>query len=152
MYKDYIEQAPMFGHDDVLKLRSFISRYVKSGDNKEVLYRIENGKLRPSKMLQDTLAKMLKGNKEFTMIDEQKVIFEEAKSLATQAINNQRKKVFVVEGGPGTGKTVVAINLLVELINKGLTSMYVTKNAAPRHVFEEKLKGIYKKNYIDHLK
>lgn len=151
MYKDYIEQAPMFGHDDVLKLRSFISRYVKSGDNKEVLYRIENGKLRPSKMLQDTLAKMLKGNKEFTMIDEQKVIFEEAKSLATQAINNQRKKVFVVEGGPGTGKTVVAINLLVELINKGLTSMYVTKNAAPRHVFEEKLKGIYKKNYIDHL-
>jgi len=151
LYKEYIDQAPMFGHDDVLKLRNFIRKYVKTGDNKEVLYRIENGKLRPSKMLQDTLAKMLQGNKEFTMIDEQKVIFEEAKSLAEDAVDHQKKKVLVVEGGPGTGKTVVAINLLVELIKEGFTSMYVTKNAAPRNVFEEKLKGVYKKNYINHL-
>ena len=151
MYKEYIDRAPMFGHDDVLKLRNFVRQFIKSGDNKEVLYRIENGKLRPSKMLQDTLAKMLQGNKEFTMIDEQKVIFEEAKALANDAVDHGKKKVLVVEGGPGTGKTVVAINLLVELINEGFTSMYVTKNAAPRNVFEEKLKGTYKKNYINHL-
>ena len=93
IYKEYIDQAPMFGHDDVLKLRSFIKKYVKSGDNKEVLYRIENGKLRPSKMLQDTLANMLKGNKEFYMIDEQKVIFEEAKRLAIEANKTGNKKV-----------------------------------------------------------
>ena len=151
MYKNYIDQAPMFGHDDVLKLREFIKKYVKTGDDEQILYRIENGKLRPSKMLQDTLASMLQGNEEFTMIDEQKVIFEEAKAMAIDACDNGKKKVLVVEGGPGTGKTVVAINLLVKLINEGLTSLYVTKNAAPRHVFENKLKGAYTKTYIDHL-
>ena len=151
IYKEYIDQAPMFGHDDVLKLRSFIKKYVKSGDNKEVLYRIENGKLRPSKMLQDTLANMLKGNKEFYMIDEQKVIFEEAKRLAIEANKTGNKKVLVVEGGPGTGKTVVAINLLVDLMNLGYTSLYVTKNAAPRSVFEQKLKGDFKSAFIKHL-
>ena len=151
LYKNYIDQAPIFGHDDVLKLREFIKKYVKTGDDEQVLYRIENGKLRPSKMLQDTLVKMLQGNEEFMMIDEQKVIFEEAKAMAIEACDQGKKKVLVVEGGPGTGKTVVAINLLVKLINEGLTSLYVTKNAAPRNVFEEKLKGIYKRNYINHL-
>ena len=150
-YAEYIEQAPMFGYDDVLKLRNFIKKYVVTGDNKEVLYRIENGKLRPSKMLQDTLASMLKGNQEFLMIDEQKVIYEDAKLMAIEANKQQKKKVLVIEGGPGTGKTVVAINLLVELINSGLTAFYVTKNAAPRSVFQEKLKGEFRKSYIDHL-
>jgi len=151
LYKEYIDQAPMFGHEDVVKLRNFIRKYVKTGDDKDVLYRIESGKLKPSKMLQDTLASMLQGNKEFTMIDDQKVIFEEAKSLALEANDTGTKKVLIVEGGPGTGKTVVAINLLVELIKKGLTSLYVTKNSAPRAVFENKLKGIYKQKYINHL-
>ena len=151
LYKEYIDQAPMFGHEDVVKLRNFIRKYVKTGDDKDVLYRIESGKLKPSKMLQDTLASMLQGNKEFTMIDDQKVIFEETKSLALEANGTGTKRVLIVEGGPGTGKTVVAINLLVELIKKGLTSLYVTKNSAPRAVFENKLKGIYKQKYINHL-
>lgn len=151
LYKEYIDQAPMFGKEDVLRLRNYIKKYVKTGDNKEVLYRIENGKLRPSKMLQDTLANMLQGNREFYMIDEQKVIFENAKSLAIEANKTGKKNVLVVEGGPGTGKTVVAINLLVELMNLGYTSFYVTKNAAPRSVFEQKLKGKYKSSYIKHL-
>lgn len=151
IYSEYIKQAPLFGHDDVIKLREYIKKYVKTGDNKQVLYRIENGKLRPSKMLQDTLASMLDGNKEFYMIDEQKVIFEHAKLLAIEANKTNKKKVLVVEGGPGTGKTVVAINLLVDLMNLGYASMYVTKNSAPRNVFEQKLKGKYKSTYINHL-
>lgn len=151
IYREYIDQAPLFGKEDVLRLRTFIKKYVKTGDNKEVLYRIEKGKLRPSKMLQDTLASMLKGNKEFYMIDEQKVIYEQAKLLAKEANETGKKSVFVVEGGPGTGKTVIAINLLVDLINSGYTSMYVTKNNAPRNVFEYKLKGDFKQKFISHL-
>ncbi len=151
LYKEYIDDAPLFGYNDVMKLRTFIKKYIKTGDDKQILYRIENGKLKPSKMLQDTLLNMLKGNREFYMIDEQKVIFEEAVLLAKGANENEKKHVFVVEGGPGTGKTVIAINLLVSLMNLGYTSLYVTKNAAPRNVFMEKLKGSYRKAYIDHI-
>ena len=63
-YREYIEAAPLFGHTDVLKLRSFIKKYVRNGDDKSILYRIEDGKLRPSKMLQDSLESMLKGNRD----------------------------------------------------------------------------------------
>lgn len=150
-YAEYIKQAPMFGSGDFAKLREFIKKYIFYGDDKEILYEIENGKIRPSKRLQDSLVKMLNGNREFTMIDEQKVIYEDAIALAKTATENDAKQVLIVEGGPGTGKSVLAINLLVELTKNNLTCFYVTKNAAPRNVFRDKLKGNFKKSYIDNL-
>lgn len=52
----------------------------------------------------------------------------------------------------GTGKSVVAIQLLCDLIQKGYAVNYVAKNAAPRNVYFEKLKkNNYKFNYIKNL-
>lgn len=59
--------------------------------------------------------------------------------------------MFVVEGGPGTGKSVVAINLLVTLSKLGLVCKYVSKNAAPRSVYESKLTGTFRKTEISNL-
>src|SRR5699024_6645823 len=148
VYEYYIEQAPTFVKGDAAKLRSFIKKHIKYGDNKETLYKIESGKIKPSKSLQDSLSSMLKGNEEFVMIDEQKVVYEEAKSLAEKAKRTGEKQVLIVEGGPGTGKSVVAINLLVQLTNEEQVVQYVTKNAAPRHIYEQKLKGDYRKTEI----
>ena len=150
-YKEYINEAPLFSHNDVLKLREFIKKYIEIGDDKEVLYEIENGRIRPSKMLQDALGSMLKGNKEFYMIDSQKIVYEYALRDAIDTVNSNAKKVFIVKGGPGTGKSVLAVNLLVELNKKNMTCFYVTKNSAPRLVYSNKLRGNFTKKYIDHL-
>lgn len=139
-YKVYIEQAPMFGSKDFEKLRNFIKTYITEGDNKEGLYIIENGKIKPSKMLQDSFSSVLKGNKEFVLIDDQKVIYEEALQMGINTLIHNEKNVLIVEGGPGTGKSVLAINLLRQFLNRGLNSFYVTKNSAPREVFKAKLK------------
>ncbi|MCG6183477.1 DUF2075 domain-containing protein, partial [Anoxybacillus sp. LAT_26] len=61
------------------------------------------------------------------------------------------KQVMIIEGGPGTGKSVLAINLLVALTNESMTCQYVTKNAAPRSIYATKLKGDFKKGRIDNL-
>lgn len=150
-YQEYIKEAPMFGSKDFLKLRKFIKKYITEGDDRKLLYKIENGKIRPSKRLQDSLGKMLKGNKEFNMIDEQKVIYEDAIGMAIDTMANKSKNVLVVQGGPGTGKSVLAINLLVELTKRNMTCFYVTKNSAPRSVFSSKLKGNFRKTYINNL-
>ncbi|MBD1222138.1 DUF2075 domain-containing protein [Virgibacillus halodenitrificans] len=151
VYNYYIEQAPVFTKGDAKKLRDFIKTYIKHGDNKETLYKIEKGKIRPSKSLQDSLSSMLKGNDEFIMIDEQKVVYEEALRLADEAQRTNTKQVLVVEGGPGTGKSVLAINLLVELTKKSLVAQYVTKNSAPRNIYATKLKKDFRKTHIDNL-
>lgn len=150
-YQEYLEAAPLFGHDDVVNLRSFIKKYIASGDNGKVLYEIDHGRIRPSKMLQDSLSEMLKGNQEFYMIDFQKIVYEYALRTAIDTVESSTKNVMIVRGGPGTGKSVLAINLLVELIKRDMSCFYVTKNAAPRHVYSVKLKGKYTQKYINHL-
>ena len=150
-YKEYTDKAPLFGHNDVINLRNFIKKYIESGDDGNILYEIDHGRIRPSKMLQDSLAQMLKGNREFYMIDEQKIIYEYALRNAIDTVAENKKNVMIVRGGPGTGKSVLAINLLVELNNRNMTCFYVTKNAAPRNVFSAKLRGNYTQTYINHL-
>ncbi|MDM8203517.1 DUF2075 domain-containing protein [Faecalicoccus acidiformans] len=148
-YEYYMEKAPVFTRGDTDKLASFISKYIKKG-NPDVLYHIDNGRIIPSKSLQDSLSSMLKGNQEFTLIDEQKVIFEKALEVAKKDTN--RKKVYIIHGGPGTGKSVLAINLLVAILNLSQNVMYITKNSAPREVYRKKLtEGKYRKAYVDNL-
>lgn len=147
-YEYYIDKAPVFIRGDTDKLAKFISKYVKKG-NPDVLYHIEQGRIVPSKSLQDSLSSMLKGNREFTLIDEQKVVFERALEIVR---NQNKKKVYIIHGGPGTGKTVLAINMLVAILNMNQNVMYVTKNSAPREVYRKKLtEGKYRKAYIDNL-
>lgn len=152
IYKPYFDEAPLYGKHDALKLRNFIKKYIKYGDNSDILLRIDNGKIRPSKKLQDNLASMLEGNKEFVMIDEQKIAYELAIKMARESYIDDKKRVLIVEGGPGTGKSVVAINLLVDIMQDDMLSLYVTKNSAPREVFFEKLRGgKYSLNYLKNL-
>lgn len=149
-YGEYTEKAPSFLKNDAQDLARFIKQFVKYGDANKIMYRIEKGKISPSKNLADKLASLLEGNQEFLMIDEQKLVYETSLHMARTATPDN-KQVLIVEGGPGTGKSVVAINLLVEITNnKGLVQ-YVTKNAAPRAVYESRLTGTYKKSRISNM-
>ena len=159
LYKEAISYAPIFLAEDVSKLRNFIKGYIKKKDNIDLLMKIENGKLKPAKALQDSLASMLRGNEEFYLIDEQKVAYETIKKLVSNSLKESnkvnglnQKYTIIVEGGPGTGKSVVAIKLLCDLIQKGYSANYVTKNSAPREVYFEKLKkDKHKLSYIKTL-
>lgn len=151
-FDEVLKESPLFVRDDVRKLQAFIKRYIKKGDSKNTLYYIDGSEIKPSKSLQDSLSAMLKGKREFTLIDEQKVVYEKILAMSRRSQKDGRKRVFIVEGGPGTGKTVVAINLLVELTRGDQLVAYVTKNSAPRNVFEAKLKeGAFKRKNISAL-
>ena len=150
-YSELIEKAPAFFKNDVERLASFLKQHVKYGDTGNIMYRIEHGRIRPSKNLADSLASMIRGNVEFTLLDEQKLVYETALQLAHLANRTGKKQVLIVEGGPGTGKSVVAINLLVELTKAEILCQYVSKNAAPRAVYADVLAGTKSKAVIGSL-
>ena len=151
-YSNAIELAPLFLKHDQLKLREFVKQFIKKPDKGEILYTIENGKIKPSVALQDVIGTLLKGNKVFTMIDEQQVAYATIKKLVESTIDTDEKHTVIIQGGPGTGKSVIAVNLLSELIRKGYNVEYVTKNAAPRNVFvTELVRQDYKKRYVENL-
>lgn len=154
VYAEHIAKAPLFFHGptEIERLAEFIARHVRRGDRGQLLYRIEGGEIRPTQSLMDRVADMIKGNPAFVLLDDQKVVFEEARHRADEAnLVGAPKQVVIVRGGPGTGKSVVAVSLLAELVKQGNNARYVSKNAAPREVYRELLAGRLQKNRITAL-
>ncbi|MBC3386270.1 DNA/RNA helicase domain-containing protein [Pseudomonas sp. SWRI179] len=151
-YQAHTHKAPLFlkGPEELTKLRNFLKKHITHGDNKEVLYELSNGKIRPSKALAEALTGLMDGKPEFVLIDDQKEVFESALVAGTEA-SIKAPRVLIIEGGPGTGKTVLAINLLVRLTALKLMTKYVSKNAAPRKVYESKLVGTIKRSHFSNF-
>lgn len=119
IYKTYLDVAPAFTNGQTRELREFIKRFVKKGDNKQILYCIDNGKIKPSKSLQDSITSMVEGKDEFIMIDEQKVVYENILEISKRCQEDNKKRTIICKGGPGTGKSVIAIRSLAALTNLG---------------------------------
>lgn len=150
-YEAYTLDAPPFTKGQVSDLRAFIKKCVRTGDKSDVLYLVDHGAIRPSKSLQNAIASMIRGNKEFTMIDEQRVAYEEIIQLSIKSQKDHKKRTVICKGGPGTGKSVIAVCLLAELTQRGQFVQYVSKNSAPRQVYAAKLKGEVTKSSIDNM-
>ena len=99
VYHDAINKAPVFIESDYEKLRHFIEKYIKYPSKKDLLFEIDNGKIKPSKMLIDALGNMLNNNKEFELLDEQRVVFELLYKEASKRMKDGKKKVFMLKEG-----------------------------------------------------
>ena len=136
IYQEWTEIAPFFIKNEVCAFSEFVKKHITKKSSKgDLLYLIDHGRLRPTKALQDSLASMVKGNKEFMLLDEQAVCFDMCLKTMNQCLKDRKKRTIIIQGGPGTGKSVLAVNLLMEYINQSLNASYVTKNSAPREAF-----------------
>jgi uncharacterized protein len=95
-----------------------------------VSVRVEQSKYRASKKLLDHVAKTIQGKPEYILLDEQLVVFDQVMHEAEVGVDGKRKTVIIVRGGPGTGKSVIAMNLLGGLSGRGFNSHYVTGSRA----------------------
>lgn len=154
IYKEWYQAAPFFIKNEVREFRDFIKKYIKKKSSRgDVLYFIENGRLRPTKALQESLISMVRGNKEFILLDEQAVCMDICLRTLEQCYRDGKKRTIVIQGGPGTGKSVLAVNLLMEAISRKMNASYVTKNSAPREAFVTLLSqgNAFKATDIKHL-
>lgn len=151
-YEEIIKRVPLFLQMDGIGLQNYIAKYIRKPSKLKLFDIIEYGKLKPSKSLQDAVGEILNDNNEFVMIDEQQVAYATILKLVENLINDNQKHTVVVKGGPGTGKSVIAINLLAKILNKGFSCNYICKNSAPRYAFAESfVKGKYTLSYLKGL-
>lgn len=148
IYKSILAESPIYFKDDYEKLEKFLNTHVRFGNGSEILYLIENGKIKPSKKLIDHVTSMYNGNQEFILIDEQKVAYESAKLIAKNA---KEKEVLIIRGGPGTGKSVVSMNLLGGLLNDKLNVNFIAPNSSFRDVMIAKLAQTHSKVRLKNL-
>ena len=137
-FNDAISNYPLFTADDVNKLKDYLVIKLQNGAGIDVLKRIEDSKYRPSKKLMDHVGNVIKGKSEYILLDEQQVVFDRILSCAREGFHDKQKTVVIVKGGPGTGKSVIALNLMADLLIKGYNAHYTTGSRA----FTETLRRI----------
>jgi len=91
LYQEYTEKAPIYLKGDAKKLRNYLENQISEGDNRKNIYKINDGEIKPSKSLQDSLIGMLESKDEFTLIDTQKVVFEKAVQFAKKSQEDDQK-------------------------------------------------------------
>ncbi|MDE5553176.1 MAG: DUF2075 domain-containing protein, partial [Malacoplasma sp.] len=141
-----IVKHPIFFKNDVKELREKIIRLVGKGKGKEILYSVENSKIAPSKDLIKTVSNTLEGKKEYELVDSQKIVFENI-----IAKYNEENNVFIINGNPGTGKSVVAVNLLSKLLSLKKSVAFVAPNAAFRNNILQSLSNSKNKKALEAL-
>ncbi len=129
-FKDYLANFPLFTKDDVKKLSNFLVERLSKGDGLEVLKRIEASKFRPSKKLMEHIASVVSGIREYTLLDEQLVVYDMVMNAVKEGYTDGGKTALIVEGGPGTGKSVIAMNLMGDLSKEQYNTHYVTGSRA----------------------
>jgi SOS-response transcriptional repressor LexA len=129
-FVDIIEKYPIFSTDDVDPLCEFLSERLERGEGLDVLRRIEEGKYRPSKKLMEHVGNIIKGIPEYILLDEQLIAYDKVIACAKKGFHDKQKRVILIKGGPGTGKSVIAINLMADLLLKGYNSHYATGSRA----------------------
>lgn len=129
-FNDVRAKAPLFGAEAVPALIEFLGERLEAGRGMEVLERVERSRLRPSKRLLDHVKGVIAREPRFVLLDEQQVVFQRVLAAVRQGLERHRKQIFLVHGGPGTGKSVLAINLMSELSGLGRNAQYATGSKA----------------------
>lgn len=137
-FADAVEEFPVFTADDVDRLSGYLVRRVGQGGGHEVLPRVERSRYRPSKTLMEHAGKVLKGLPEYHLLDEQLVVYDKVFALAKAGFADRKKHVLVIRGGPGTGKSVIAVNVLADLLLEGYNAQHATGSKA----FTETMKKV----------
>ncbi|MFE0733413.1 DNA/RNA helicase domain-containing protein [Streptomyces sp. NPDC058855] len=83
-------------------------------------------KVRPSKQLMSVAAAEVREREQFVLLDEQRLAYELVMSAVRKAQRANHKQVIVVTGGPGSGKSVIAMQLLGELYRRGVPALHAT--------------------------
>ena len=149
-YDDIRTKAPVFIKGERDALRSHISEVIFEGVGTELFKDLDAAVIRPSKQLADAVGGMLEGKDEFILLDDQKTALERI-TTATNIAQDGQKQVLIINGGPGTGKSVISINALARITSSRLNARYVTPNGAPRKVYETKLNGVIPGDTFKHL-
>ena len=151
-YSFVVNSAPLFFKSDRDLLADYIKKHILKPSDRDLFEIIDNGKLKPSKALQDSILSLLDGKEEFVMVDEQQVAYATISKLVKQSVAKGSKYTIIVRGGPGTGKSVIAIQTMAKLLSEEIAVCYMSKNSAPREVFGIKLtEGNKTQKYIKGL-
>jgi hypothetical protein len=141
-------QSPTFGERDAQLLSGYLRARLVQGGGAAVLDAYDQEGLGPSKQLIDHAGDMIAHQNVFRLLDEQLAANNAILRAVKNAGRTKHKQVILVRGGPGTGKSVIALNALGEVIRQQLQVFLVSGSSAFTHgmrrILGKRLDGLIK--------
>jgi len=126
----FTQTFPLFLKEDVRALGLYLQERLKNGGGFEVFNRFVNSPVRPSKKLLDHTGDMIHNQQIFNLIDDQIAAYNAIMTKAKKLSKTTTKSVIIVRGGPGTGKSVIALEVMGELMRQGKVVYHATGSSA----------------------
>lgn len=127
-YSEVLEKFPVYCKEDVQKLANRLKTLLQHGHGLEIFNRFMQSRIRPGKKLLEHAKKVISNEPAFSLINEQVVARNIIVTKLNRAARNKEKSVVIVQGGPGTGKSVIALNILAEAAGRGKIVSYACKS------------------------
>ena len=134
---------PAFAADEVAGFRAFLTSHLAPAAGAQFADQILQSKIAPSKQLLEHMREEVAGNPQFTLLDEQQVAFEVVLRAVEHAKRADAKEAVIITGGPGSGKSVIAVALLGELARRG----YDVAHATGSRSFTRTLKKVVSRRF-----
>lgn len=126
-----LDEVPLYLNHDADTLAEYLASHVGAGSGIPIMERVLSGKHAPSRRLLEHTAAMVRGEPRYRLLDDQIVAYNTVLGMVRRATKDKRgKAVVVVRGGPGTGKSVIALNLLGTLSKSGFNAQHATGSKA----------------------
>jgi hypothetical protein len=125
-----IQTYPLFSKQEMMDLGKYLKEKLGKGKGLEVLERFNLSILKPSKKLLDHTGDMINKQQIFHLIEEQQTAYNTIMSKAKKVAKTKEKSVIIVKGGPGTGKSVIALEVMGELLRLGKDVVHATGSSA----------------------
>ncbi len=129
-FTELLGSSPIYAQDQIEELASHLSKQVGAGNSTELIEKISSSEYRPSKKLLDHVAAVIANEKAFVLLDEQVTAYTAVHDELQRAGKNSKPSTFIINGGPGTGKSLIALQLLASAAAEGKTVAHATGSRA----------------------
>lgn len=126
-----LSQYPSFAGDEQNRLVDYLDAYLAGGAGERIRDTVVAARFRASRKLLALAARVIARQEEFVLIDSQQVAFNKVLADVRGSVaGGGRKSIHLVRGGPGSGKSIIALHLLGRLAGEGRRVMHLTGSKA----------------------
>lgn len=129
-FESFLNEFPLFTKDEVETIGKYLKERLSGGHGLDIFNRFVTSEIKPSKKLMEHAKRMIESQRAFTLIDDQIAANNTIIDRAKKCARSSKKSVILVRGGPGTGKSVIALNAAAELLSKKHEVYHATGSAA----------------------
>ena len=153
-YDHLTRRCPLYCGDQIEEFKSKLKELIGSGDGEKIMIQVINSGVGVTKRLQDAAKNMFDvnaENTEFALIGKQLDAYNSILGSILKTDKENEKTVVIIKGGPGTGKSVIAMRLISGLAKSGNFSniFYSTRSTSLINGYTEILKNVSYANGLD---